>query len=321
MNIGIIGTGVFGIAIASILDKTKNNITMWTKFENEANDLINNRARSNLNNYKIPEHINITTDIKKVCEDKDIIFIAVPAEFVSSTCEIAKDYINNQHICIASKGIEESSSMFLPDIVKQIFNTNKIGVISGPTFAIDIINNVPIGLSLASYNPKTSNIIYKALKNKDVKIFITNDVTGTCICGAIKNVLAIASGIVDGLKYPISTQAMLITQALHDVEELINKLGGTGRTILSFAGFGDIILTCTSEKSRNYTLGKLIGEKVGEKKISDYMNNTTIEGLTALRSIHNIINDNKIDIPIIKLIYDIVYNNKNPEDILSFLTN
>ena len=113
---------------------------------------------------------------------------------------------------------------------------------------------------------------------------------------------------------------MLITQALNDVEELVNKLGGTGRTILSFAGFGDIILTCTSDKSRNYTLGKLIGEKVGEKKILEYMNHNTIEGLTALRSIHNIINDNKIDIPIIQLIYNIVYNKKEPESIISFLS-
>jgi len=320
MNIGIMGTGVFGIAIASILDKNKNNITMWTKFENEANDLINNRVRSKLNNYEIPKHINITTDIKEVCEEKDIIFIAVPAEFVSSTCMLAEPYISNQHICIASKGIEESSLMFLPDIVKQIFNTNKIGVISGPTFAIDIVNNVPIGLSLASYNPKTSDVIYNSLNNKNVKIFKTNDVIGTCICGSVKNVLAIASGIISGLNFPISTQAMLITQALHDVEELINKLGGNGRTLLSFSGFGDIILTCTSEKSRNYTLGKLIGSKVGEKNIKEYINNTTIEGLTALRSIHNILKNNKIDIPIINLIYNIVYNKKDPNIIISFLT-
>ena len=320
MKIGIIGTGVFAIAIASILYKNKNEITMWTKFEEEKNELVDNRIRKNLNNYKIPNDIKITTDIREVCENKDIIFIVVPAEFVSSTCNLAIPYIKNQHICIASKGIEESSSMFLPDIVKQLFNTNKICVISGPTFAIDIVNDVPIGLSLASYNPNTSITVYNVLKNDKIKIFRTNDVIGTCICGSVKNVLAIASGIIDGLKFPISTQAMLITQALNDVEELVNKLGGTGRTILSFAGFGDIILTCTSDKSRNYTFGKLIGEKVGEKKILEYMNHNTIEGLTALRSIHNIINDNKIDIPIIQLIYNIVYNKKEPESIISFLS-
>ena len=103
---------------------------------------------------------------------------------------------------------------------------------SGPSFAIDIINNVPIGFSLASYNPDTSDLIYKALENDLIKMFKTNDVIGTCLCGAVKNVLAIASGIVSGLGYPISTQAMLITQSLHDVKELISKLGGDPKTIL-----------------------------------------------------------------------------------------
>ncbi len=320
MKIGILGTGVFGIAIASILHKNRNNITMWTKFEDELNDLKNNRVRSNLNNYIIPDDIKFTNDIKEVCVNKDIVYIAVPAEYVSVTCNKAIPYINNQHICIASKGIEESSLMFLPDIVKQLFNTNRVGVISGPTFAIDITNSAPIGLSLASYNPETSKIIYKSLDNNFVKIFITNDVIGTCICGAVKNILAIASGIINGLGYPISTQAMLITQSLHDVKELINKIGGTGSTILSFAGFGDIILTCISEKSRNYTLGKMIGSRVDIITIKEYIENTTIEGLTALRSFHNIINDKKIDIPIINLIYNIIYNKKNPDKLIKLLT-
>ena len=320
MKIGIIGTGVFGIAIASILHKNNHEITMWTKFGEEANDLTNNKLRKNLNNYIIPSDIKITTNIEELCNNKDIIYIAVPAEFVTETCTKAIPYIKNQHICIASKGIEESSLMFLPDIVKQLFNTNRIGVISGPTFAIDIINNVPIGLSLASYNPETSKQIYNSLNNKKIKMFITNDIIGTCICGAIKNVIAIASGILNGLGYPISTQAMLITQSLHDIKELINKLGGNGSTILSFAGFGDIILTCTSEKSRNYTLGKMIGSRVDERNLNAYINSNTIEGLTVLRSIHNIINDNNIDIPMINLIYDIVYNKKNPDNLTELLT-
>lgn len=320
MKIGIIGTGVFGIALSSILHKNGNDITMWTKFEDELDDLEKNRVRGNLNNYCIPDSIKFTNDIKEVCDNKDIIYIVVPAEYVTDTCNIAIPYINNQHICIASKGIEKSSLMFLPDIVKQLFNTNRIGVISGPTFAIDIVGDSPIGLSLASYNPETSKMIYKSLNNDLVKIFITNDVIGTCICGAVKNVIAIASGIINGLGFPISTQAMLITQSMHDVKELINKLGGTGSTILSFAGFGDIILTCTSEKSRNYTLGKMIGSRVEKEKINDYISNTTIEGLTALRSFHNIINDKKIDIPIINLIYNIIYNKENPEILIECLT-
>ena len=320
MKIGILGTGVFGIALASILHKNNNDITMWTTFIDECNDLNNNKIRKNLDDYELPKDIKFTTNISEACEDMDIIYIAVPAEFVTETCTKAIPYIKKQHICIASKGIEESSLMFLPDIVKELFNSNRIGVISGPTFAIDIVSNVPIGLSLASYNPKTSKVIYDSLSNNSLKLYITNDVIGTCICGAVKNILAIASGIINGLGYPISTQAMFLTESLHDVKELINKLGGNGSTILSFAGFGDIILTCTSEKSRNYTLGMMIGSKVGEDKINKYIKTTTIEGLTALRSFHNIISENNINIPIINLIYNIVYNKQNPDTLPELLT-
>lgn len=320
MKIGILGTGAFGIALSHLLDKEDNDITMWTTFKDEKQDLEKNRVRINLNNYRISDDIKFTTDIKEACLDKDIVYIVVPAEYVSDTCLRAKDYITNQIICIASKGIEESSSMFLPDIVKNIFKSNRIGVISGPTFAIDIVSDVPIGFSIASYNPSVSRVILDSLNTDLIKVFTTNDVIGTSLCGAVKNVLAIASGMVNGLGYPISTQAMLITQSLHDVEELIYKLGGNGRTILSFAGFGDIILTCTSEKSRNYSFGKLIGEGIDKKQLAEYIKTHTIEGLVALRSFHNIINDKKIDIPIINLIYDIVYNDKEVGELITLLT-
>ena len=318
MKIGIIGTGAFGIAIASVLYRNKNNITMWTAFEEEKGELENNRVRKNLNNYEIPSQIHITNDIEETMKDKDLIFIAVPAEFVSSTCKKMIPFTKNQHFCIASKGIEEGSGLFLFDVLKNILHTNNISVISGPSFAIDIVNNVPIGLSLASNNDTTANIVYNALENEKMKIFINDDLIGTCLCGAIKNVIAIASGIIDGLGYPISTQAMLITQSLHDIEELIKLLGGYERTILSFAGFGDIILTCTSTKSRNYSFGKLIGKR--DNNLEDYMKNNTIEGLTALRSISKIINDKSIDIPFIRIIYEIVYNGLDPNELVLFLT-
>lgn len=319
MRIGILGTGVFGLAIASILYKNEHQIEMWTTFEEEAKELNNNRIRKNLDNYEIPKDIIISTDLEKTCRDKDLIVIAVPAEFVDSTCNKITDYIDNQHFCIASKGIEENSKLFLYDIVKNIIGNDRISVISGPSFAIDIINEAPIGLSLASHNRDTIELVYNALSNDKVKIFRTHDVTGTCLCGAIKNVIAIASGIIDGMGYPISTQAMLITESLHDIEELIHNLGGNQRSILSFAGFGDIILTCTSPKSRNYSFGKMLASK-NKEEIDDYMKKNTIEGLVALRSIHNIINSYNIDIPIINLIYDIVYNNKPVESIVEFLT-
>ena len=118
---------------------------------------------------------------------------------------------------------------------------------------------------------------------------------------------------------PESTQAMFITESLHDIKELIKALGGDGKTILSFAGFGDLLLTCTSTKSRNFRFGKLIGEKKSKEEINEFINSTTIEGLYTLKSIHKLIKNKKVDIPIIDLIYDIVFNDENPDEIKRFL--
>ena len=246
--------------------------------------------------------------------------MAVPAKFVGSTSkELNKYFKSNQVICIASKGIEQNSCLFLYDIIRNNIDTLNIGVISGGTFAEDIINMVPIGFSLASRSNYTRNIITKAMANDYVKIRHTRDIIGTEICGSIKNVIAIASGMLDGMGYPISTSTMFITESLHDIKALIKALGGNKKTILSFAGFGDILLTCTSTKSRNYTLGKLIGEGKSKEEINNYIKNTTIEGLYTLYSIKKLLRNKKIKMPIINLIYDIIVNEKEPSNLTKFL--
>ena len=238
-------------------------------------------------------------------------------EEIAVSIILNKYFKSNQVICIASKGIEQNSCLFLYDIIRNNIDTLNIGVISGGTFAEDIINNVPIGFSLASRSNYTKNIITKAMANDSVKIRHTRDIIGTEICGSIKNVIAIASGMLDGMGYPISTSTMFITESLHDIKALIKALGGNKKTILSFAGFGDILLTCTSTKSRNYTLGKLIGEGKSKEEINNYIKNTTIEGLYTLYSIKKLLRNKKIKMPIINLIYDIIVN--EPSNLTKFL--
>ena len=147
----------------------------------------------------------------------------------------------------------------------------------------------------------------------------TTDIIGIEICGAIKNIIAIASGILTGLGYSESARAMLITESLHDIKALINELGGDKKTILSFAGFGDLLLTSTSRKSRNFELGFKIGSKVKEKELKEYIENTTIEGLYTLSSIHKLIKEKDLSMPIIDLINDIIYNNEDPIELCKFL--
>lgn len=307
------------MALASIFYNNKCNIKMWTNSEDEMNTLLRNRKSDKIN-YNIPSGIIISTDMKEVVLNTDIIVVAVPAKFVDSTSkELNKYFKSNQVICIASKGIEQGSCLFLYDIIRNNIDTSNIGVISGGTFAEDIINRVPIGFSLASRSNYTRNIITKAMANDYVKIRHTRDIIGTEICGSIKNVIAIAAGMIDGMGYPISTSTMFITESLHDIKSLIKALGGNKKTILSFAGFGDILLTCTSTKSRNYTLGKLIGEGKSKEEIDNYIESTTIEGLYTLHSIKKLLRNKKIKMPIINLIYDIIVNEKEPSNLTKFL--
>lgn len=307
------------MALASIFHDNKCNIKMWTNNEDEMNMLLSKRKSDKID-YDIPSDIVISTDMEKVVNDTDIIVMAVPAKYVGNTSKVLnKYYKKKQVICVASKGIEQNSCLFLYDVIRNNINTPNIGVISGGTFAVDIIKKVPVGFSLASRSNYSKEIIAKAMVNDYVKLRHTRDIIGTEICGSIKNVIAIAAGMLDGMGYPISTSTMFITESLHDIKTLIKTLGGDKNTILSFAGFGDILLTCTSVKSRNYTLGRLIGEGKSKEEVDKYIESTTIEGLYTLYSIKKLLRNKKIKMPIINLIYDIIVNEKEPSNLAKFL--
>lgn len=319
MKIGIIGTGAYALALASVINNNGHSITMWTKIQEEFNTLIKDRFNNKLKNYKLPKEIQITMSLENVCKDKDLIIFAIPAEFIDDVSLEISPYINKQHICIATKGIENDTCRFVDDVILNYIKTKKCAVISGPSFAVDIIDKVPIGLALATKNKKTEKIVKNALANNYLKLRTTNDIKGIEICGSIKNVIAIAAGMLDGMNMPESTKAMFITESLHDIKELIKKLGGNKKTILSFAGFGDLLLTCTSTKSRNFSYGRMIGQGISKEKIDEYTKNTTVEGLYTLKSIYKLINNKKVNMPIIDLIYDIVFNEKPPMELTKFL--
>lgn len=321
MNIAILGTGAYGLALSLMFHRNKCNIKMWTKFDEERDTLVEKREHTKvLPGVKLPYDIKFTTDMKEAVEDANLIVVAVPAGFVDSVSSELKYCITkNQHICIASKGIEQGTCSFVYDILTRYIDSDKIAVISGPSFAVDIASLCPIGLSLATLNKETEELIISTLQNDYLKLRTTNDIVGVEICGSIKNVIAIAAGILDGMGFPESTQAMFITEALHDIKSLIYALGGDKNTILSYAGFGDLLLTATSKKSRNFKFGYLLGSKTSKAEVDDYINNTTIEGLYTLKSIYKLLRDRKVDMPIIDLVYDIIYKDREPKDLAKFL--
>ena len=320
MKIAILGTGAYGLALANMFNQNDNDIVLWTRFNEEKERLKNTRMVKSLPDITLPLDFKYSCNMKEAIKDRDLIVMAVPAGAVNDiSMELAKYYKKNQHICIASKGIEQNSCLFVADVLKKYIKTRNLAVISGGTFAIDMYKECPLGLSLATKNKETEYILKQSLQNKYLKLRTTNDIIGIEICGSIKNVIAIASGMLSGMGYPDSTSCMFITESLNDIKNLIKSLGGNKNTILSFAGFGDLLLTCTSVKSRNYTLGKMIGEKRPQSEIDEYINNTTIEGLYTLKSIYKLLRRKKVKMPIIDLIYNIIFKNTDPDELTKFL--
>ena len=320
MNVGIIGCGAYGLALGSILHKNNCKIKYWTFNPDEKEFLEKNRESNKLKDFIIPNDVIFSCDMKETIEDTALIIIAVPAfAFDNISIEISKYLKKNQHVLIATKGIEQDTCMFLNEVFKKYNDFDNLAVISGPTFAVEMVKDIPIGLSLAVNNYETEKVVRSAFENDKTKLRTTTDIIGVEICGSIKNVMAIASGILGGMNVPDSTKALFLTESLNDIKELIDELGGDKKTILSFAGFGDILMTCSSKTSRNYSFGELIGQGKSKKEIDIYLEHTTVEGVYTLKSIYKLIKNNNIYLPIINLIYDIVFNDKPKEEMLTFL--
>lgn len=311
MKVGIIGTGAYAIALSHLLNK-EVNITMWTKFVDEKEMIMANRENINtLPGYKIKENIIITNNLSECLVDKELIIIAIPSQFLTDLYDEMNKYINDkQIICIASKGIDKEG--FNSNIIKKHINNQNILVISGPTFAVDIVKDIPIGLTIATNNIENYEILKKYFTNKNLTLEYTKDSNGIELCGAIKNIYAIGMGILTELNFPISTKALYLTKALKEIENILEYTNCSKDTISTLAGFGDLYLTCNSVNSRNFTFGTMIAK--GNFKA--YLENNTVEGVHALDIIYNyILKDNCT--PIINSLYSIVYKNNNTQDLIN----
>ena len=236
MKITIIGTGAYSLGIALMLSKCKNNqIMLWTENTDTFLEFKKtHQVKKIFNDIIFPDNIEMTDNMKIALENSHLIFLITSVKYIKDVCISMKEYYHNIPICIASKGIDNKTLLPLSKIVEDILNTKKICVISGPTFAIDLINNDPVALAIAG-NKKCIELVIKNLSNDTLKLRESTDMIGIELCGSIKNVFAIAAGILKGLGYGESTGAFLINESLHDMKKMIHSLGGKKKTILSFA--------------------------------------------------------------------------------------
>ena len=319
-KIGIIGGGAWGTALANIIAK-KEKIILWAK-EKSVCDNINKNSENKryLPGIKLNKKIKCTTSILDVarCE---ILFLVSPVQYLSSNLIKLKNDIQKKTIFVCcSKGIEMNSLKLPSEIVSTIFPKNKIAIISGPNFAAEIAKGLPAATVVASKNEQVANRIAQLIKSPTLRPYLSDDIIGSQIAGALKNIYAIASGIVYGKKYGENAVASIISRSFAEIKTVAKSMNAKKSTLAGLSGMGDLFLTCSSKESRNFSLGidlakgKTLNEII-EKKFS------VAEGVFTVRALKKLSMDKKLDLPINEAIYKVLYRKKNIDDTIQELLN
>ncbi len=322
MKVGILGAGAWGISLAYLFSK-KHDITIW-EFNKEAYlELVKTRKIDNkLKGFTIPEEIKIVNNIFDALE-QDIIINAVPTQFIRSYFSLIENYDFSKKIFInVSKGIEVKTGMDIRQMFLNFFPSitdDNFVIMAGPSFANEIsINPTPTAIVAAGKNLKTANFVRDQFSSENFRIYSSSDVIGVEIGGSIKNIIAIAAGISDGLGLGNNTKAALLTRGLAEMNRFGVYLGGKRETFSGLSGIGDMILTANSNLSRNYQVGYRIaqGEKLEEIIASMVM---VAEGVETARIVKKIAEENKISMPITRAIYDVLFENVSPKESIKLL--
>lgn len=314
-KIAIIGSGSFGCALANHLANKENIVKIWSFKEEEAN-IINNEHRcmflegSNLN-----KSIKCYTSYEDVIKDSEYIFLVTPSSVIRNTCENIKKYITNQKIVIASKGLEKGTNKLLSEIVKEELPNNLVGILSGPSHAEEVIKNMPTNIIFASIDNDFANEIKELFNSNNFSVEISNDIIGTEIGGSLKNIIALAAGILSGLGYSSNIEAALITKGLNEIKKIGLKMGAKEETFYGLSGLGDLIVTCMSDNSRNRRAGILISQGKNLDEIKNEIG-MVIEGLDNLNVAKELIDRYDISCLIINTLYSIIYEKNKIESLI-----
>ena len=313
MNICILGSGSWGVALAIHLAKMNHNIKMWSFTEEETNIINNERKCKFLPNAILPENIFCTTSFKEAIEGTEMILVVTPSKAVRETIVKCKEYITDQQIIICSKGFEKATLYTLNEILEEELPNSKIGGLSGPSHAEEVSVGIPTALVIASKHQEILDNVQKAFMNEALRIYTSNDIKGAELGGALKNIIAFCAGILTGLELGDNTFAALLTRGLSEMAKLSVEMGGDFKTIYGLTGLGDLIVTCLSNHSRNRRAGILIGQgkTIEEAKKEVGM---TIEAIDNIETVHELSKKHDIEMPIVNAVYDVLYNNLKPKD-------
>ena len=316
-KITILGCG-YGTALGVLYTTYGHDVTTWTKFEQEAEQLRTDREHKKLlPGVKLPDALKVTTNPECV-SDADIVVICIPSAFYRDAVCAVKPFINPKSIIInASKGLEEATGFRLSEVIRQELPHSKIGVITGPCHAEEIARLVPTTEVCAAYDPDVASYIQHTLSNERYRIYINDDIVGCELGGVLKNPIALGCGIARGMGLGDNTIAALITRGMTEITRLAVALGANWKTFTGMAGFGDLIVTCTSQHSRNYRAGFLIGK--GTPAAEAVAQIGTVEGYINNRIALRLANEHKIEVPIIEQIVKICFDGGVPTNSIGAL--
>lgn len=322
-NITVLGTGSFGSALANVLAENKHHVLMWGKNQSTIDEI--NTQHTNVNYLKdaqLDTSIKATTLLDAAIDHSDIFIIALPTKAIREVMGQVNEKLHSKKSFIhVTKGIENGTfkrvSEMLEDTISPDFNAG-IGILSGPSHAEEVVIKQPTTVAAASENPKLRQLIQDLFMTDYLRVYTNDDLVGVELGGALKNIIAIASGVVSGMGYGDNAKAALITRGLAEITRLGVKLGADPLTFQGLGGIGDLIVTCTSTHSRNFSLGYKLGKG---QKLDDILKdmNMVAEGVYTTQSVYNLAQQEGVEMPITKALYRVLFEDQPVEKELKIL--
>lgn len=320
VKVGILGAGTWGMALARLLAKSGKDVVVWSALEDEIESLARTNVYPKLPAMELPRQgLGYTASIEDACRDKDIVLFAVPSVYVRDTARKAAPFIPEGQIVVdVAKGIEDVSFKTLSEVIADELGSVRIVVLSGPTHAEEVAVDLPTTIMAVSSDGEAASFVKKVFTTGCMKVYTGTDVRGTEICGAIKNIFALAAGISDGLGFGDNAKAAIMTLGIHEMNNLGIHLGCQPETFFGLAGLGDLIVTCMSPHSRNNRCGRLIGQgvPVDEAVASIGM---VVEGINALTPVVRMAKKNDLDMPMVLLLFKIIKGQITPRQAVDII--
>ena len=313
MKIGIIGAGSFGLALGVLLNNNGHKVTIWSRGPNEKefNEVVKTREnKSKLPGVLIPKEVDFTKDIEKTVKENELIVLAVPSPGMRSTARMIKDFVTDGKIIVnVTKGIEADTLMTMSDIIETEIPNCRVCILSGPTHAEEVGRGMPTSIVAGAKEKSTAEFVQNVFMNESFRVYTSPDIIGIEIGSSLKNVIALAAGVADGLGYGDNTKAAIITRGIAEITRLGIKMGGKVETFAGLTGIGDLIVTCASMHSRNRRAGILIGQgKTMDETMAEVK--MVVEGVHSAKAAMQLAKKYDVELPIIEQVNEILFNNK-----------